>query len=77
MCGTVLPLWAYSSSSKSSVASGSRQWAQATAWPAGHDVGLVAAQKVDVPVLERREPGHVLNLQIVVLSAEQCDSGVR
>jgi hypothetical protein len=44
--------------------------AQALARPAGLDVEQVAAQEVDVPVLERGEAGDVLVLDVVALGAD-------
>jgi hypothetical protein len=51
--------------------------AQAPAGAAGLDVEQVAAQEVDVPVLERGEAGDVLVLEVVALGAELGDGGVQ
>ncbi len=53
------------------------QRAQALAGAAGLDVEQVAAQEVDVPVLERREAGDVLVLDVVALGAELDDGSVQ
>jgi hypothetical protein len=37
----------------------------------------VPAVEVDVPVLQRREPGHVLVLEVLALVAELGDGGVQ
>jgi hypothetical protein len=52
------------------------QRTQTSAGAAGLDVEQVAAQEVDVPVLERGEPGDVLVLDLVALSAELGDGRV-
>lgn len=48
---------------------------QALAGAAGLDVEPVAAREVDVPVLERGEPGDVLVLDLVAFGAELGDGG--
>jgi hypothetical protein len=55
---------------------GVAEGAQALAGAAGLDVEQVAAQEVDVPVLERGEPGDVLVLDGVALGAEPGNSSV-
>jgi hypothetical protein len=53
------------------------QRAQALAGAAGLDVERVAAQEVDVPVLERGQAGDVFVLDVVALGAELGDGGVQ